>query len=234
MKSFLVWVFWVMISAGAAAQGFEITGLQDSYKGTIGQEIRAPLYFKNNSPKSVTLIIRKSDSQIGTSQKNFFCKDGICLDRSVEDLIVKVEAGQTLSSLQVALEAGLAPGISSVKYIAYNKSNPAEAIEFELNFVVDEEPEKTTIYNSRFVTLQDVYPNPAVDYAFVDYKILQDQIKAKIVVHNVLGNQMSEYELSAIENKAKIITADLNAGIYFYTLHINGEAVVTRKLIVKK
>jgi hypothetical protein len=59
-------------------------------------------------------------------------------------------------------------------------------------------------------------------------------VKAKIVVHSVLGNSMGEYELSIFEKQAKILTGDLNAGIYFYTLYIDGEAVMTRKLIVKR
>lgn len=234
MKRFLVMVWMCTLSSGLAAQGFEITGLQDSYKGTIGEVIKAPLQFRNNSNRILTLIIRKASSQIGTSQKNYFCHEGRCLDQEVDDYIVKVDPGQTLTTLQVALEAGLVPGISSVRYLAYNKSNPAELLEFDLNFVVDEKAKKENIYDSRHITLQDVYPNPAVDYAFVDYQVLQDQVKAKIIVHNVLGNPMGEYELPIFENKAKILTSDLNAGIYFYTLYIDGEAVMTRKLIVKK
>jgi hypothetical protein len=45
---------------------------------------------------------------------------------------------------------------------------------------------------------------------------------------------MGEYELPSFESQAKILTGNLNAGIYFYTLYIDGEAVMTRKLIVKR
>ena len=107
-------------------------------------------------------------------------------------------------------------------------------MEFNLDFVVEEEPQRSPIYNSTSVALQDVYPNPAADFAYVDYELLQDQVKAKIVIHSVLGNSMGEYELSILENQAKIPTAQLNAGIYFYTLYVDGEAVMTRKLIVKR
>jgi len=233
-RRFLLCAIICSLYSGLAAQGFEITGLQDSYKGGIGEVIKVPLGFKNNGIKPITLIIRKASSQIGTSQKNYFCKDDNCADPSVEDIIVKVEPGQTLTSLQVALEAGLVPGVSSVRYIAYNKSNPGEVLEVEINFVVDEKPEKVNIYTSRSITLQDVYPNPTADFAFVDYKVVQDNVKARIILHNVLGNSVGEYNLNAWETKAKIQTADLNAGIYFYTLYLNGEAVMTRKLVVKK
>lgn len=234
MKKVLWLVIFIILSADLVAQNFEITGLQESYKGTIGEVIKAPLQFKNNSNKPIQLIIRKSTSQIGTSQRNYFCPNGDCLDQSVEDYIVKVEPGQTLGSLQVALEAGLVPGVSSVKYIAFNKSNPNEILELDLNFVVEEKSAVTNIYSSRSINLQDVYPNPASEYAYINYKILSDEVKAKMVLHNVLGSPVAEYDLPSTDSKAKIRTEDLNSGIYFYTLYIDGKAVMTRKLVIKK
>lgn len=234
MKGVLVSVGLCFLSFILVAQRIEITGLQDSYKGTIGDIVKAPLHLHNKTDKVITLIIRKTGGQIGTSQRNYFCHDGECLEQAVEDLIVEVQPGETLSTLQVALEAGLVPGISSVRYLAYDKAHPSEVLEFDLNFIVEEKPQKSLIYTSRSITLQDVYPNPATDFAFVDYKVLGDQVKAKIVVHSILGNPMGEYELSILGNQAKIPTGELNSGIYFYTLYIDGEAVMTRKLIVKR
>jgi hypothetical protein len=81
--------------------------------------------------------------------------------------------------------------------------------------------------------LHDVYPNPVSDYAYVDYKILSDRTKARIVIHNILGNSVGEYDLPLAESRIKIRTEELNAGIYFYTLYIDNEGVMTRKLVVK-
>jgi hypothetical protein len=99
---------------------------------------------------------------------------------------------------------------------------------------VEEKPSRANIYNSRQIVLYDVYPNPAVDYANVAYKISNDQLQAKILVHNILGNIIGEYSLSSLESQVRIKTEDLSAGIYFYTLYLENEGVMTRKLIVKK
>lgn len=222
-----------LVSFAVSAQSFEVTGIEENYKGTIGENIKAPILFRNTTDKVVTLIIRKVSSEIGSTQKNYFCIDNNCLDSKVEDHIIKIEPGQTLTSFNVTLEAGLVATMSSVKYIAYNKSNPTEALEFELNFVVDERPERQTIYTSRHISIHDVYPNPINDHAFVDYRILNEKVKAKIIIHNILGSPVGEYELPSLESKVKIRGDDLTAGIYFYTLYINDEGVMTRKLIVK-
>lgn len=226
----------ILILAGTClyGQGFEIAPLQESYKGLIGETIKVPLRFKNNSDKPITLIIRKVTEQIGSTQKKYFCIDNNCLDSKVEDYILKVEPGQSVNNFFVALDAGLNRNESTLRYLAYNKSNPNQSIEVELNFEVEEKPDKATIYNSRHITVYDVYPNPAVEEAFLDYDLANDHVNAKILVHNILGNIIGEYALSAMEKRVRIKIEDQSAGIYFYTLYVENEGVMTRKLIVKK
>ncbi|WP_276369533.1 T9SS type A sorting domain-containing protein [Chryseolinea sp. H1M3-3] len=224
----------ILVSSWAFAQGFEIAPLQESYKASIGETIKVPLRFKNTSEKSITLIIRKVNEQIGSTQKKYFCIDNNCLDAKIEDYIIKVEPGHTVTNFYVALDAGLNQHESTLRYIAYNKSNPSQALDLDLNFNVEEKTDKATIYQSRYITLYDVYPNPAVEQANLSYKLLSDQVKAKVLLHNILGNVIGEYSLSSFENLIRIKTEDLNPGIYFYTLYIESEGVMTRKLIVKK
>ncbi|HEY5918020.1 MAG TPA: T9SS type A sorting domain-containing protein [Chryseolinea sp.] len=234
MRNLLLLVMGMAISCCGFAQSFEVTSLQDSYNGFIGEAIKAPLRLKNTSDKAITLIIRNVDAQIGSSQRNYFCLDNNCLDHKVEDFIVKIEPGQVMNNFQVVLDAGLVSGESSLRYVAFNKYNPGQVVEFDLNFIVEEKPEKQNLYSSRFITLHDVYPNPVVDQAVVDYKMNNDQVKAKIVVHNILGNVVGEYSLPSSENFVRVRTDDLSAGIYFYTLYVENEGVITRKLIVRK
>ncbi len=224
----------VFICGVLNAQNFEISDVQDSYKGSIGDIIRAPLWFKNNTDKPITLILRKAEAQIGSTQKNFYCIDNNCIDHRNEDVILRIEAGQTLQNFSIGLDAGLVEGFSAVKYSIYNKSNPSEISSVELNFIVEGRPEKSSIYTSRFITIHDVYPNPITDHANIDYQLHNDRVKTKIVIHNILGNALSEYELSYADSKIKILADQFSAGIYFYTLYIDNEGVMTRKIIVKK
>lgn len=234
MKIVLLVVLVMILNPAAFGQGFEVSGLQDNYRGTIGETIKAPIRFKNTSDKTITLVIRKVSGQIGSTQKNYLCIDGNCLDQRVEDYQIKLDAGQTLSTFNVALDAGLVSGESVVKYQVYNRLHPSQPVEFDLNFNVEERPQKQNIYSSRYVTLHDVYPNPVVDQAVVDYKILNDRVKAKLVVHNLLGNVVGEYSLPSFENLVRVKTDELTPGIYFYTLYVDDESVMTRKLIVRK
>ena len=234
MKRWLLLIGYVLLYGSLSAQNFEVSGLQDAYKGTIGDLIKAPLRIKNKTEKPITLVIRRVDTQIGTTQKNLICPDNDCADQRSEEFIFKLEPGQTLQNLSFGLEAGLAEGYSTVRYMIFNKSNPSESSAIELNYVVEGKSEKTSIYSSKYITIHDVYPNPVIDHANIDYKIHSDDVKTKIVIHNILGNTLTEYELASVETSIKIPADQLGAGIYFYTLYIENEGVMTRKLIVKK
>jgi hypothetical protein len=234
MRRLLLVSFFYLISFALIGQSFEVSGIADNYFGTIGESLKAPLRIRNNGDRPVTLVIRRIDSQLGTTQKNFFCINGNCLDSKVEEYQIRIEPGQTTTALEIGLEAGIAPGFSSSKYLIYNRYSPTDSYEFEMNFAVDEKKPEKNIYTSRAITVQDVYPNPVTDFAFIDYRILNDQINAKITLHNILGNVLGEYELPTLENKIKVRTETLSSGIYFYTLYVDNEAVMTRKIVVKK
>ena len=233
MKRLILLVGVLLICVGSNAQSFEMADLQESYKGSIGDIIRAPLQFKNTTDKPITLIVRRADTQIGSSQKNFFCPENNC-DQRTEDYLLRIEPGQTLQNFSIGLEAGLMEGFSVVKYVVYNKSNPADSRHLELNFVVETKTERNQIYNSQYITIRDVYPNPVIDHATIEYQLHVEQVKTKIVIHNILGNPVTEYDLPQSDTRVKILAEQLNAGIYFYTLYVENEGVMTRKLIVKK
>ena len=234
MRKFYWLIFLLFLAFNVSAQSFEMGSLQDLYKGSIGETLKVPLTIVNNSEKNLTLIIRKINSTLGGTQKNYFCPDGNCLDQKVEDVAFRLEPQETLTTFQIALEAGLANGISSARYLVFNKYNPQESLEFDLNFAVDERSGKEDIYISPHISLHDVYPNPVIDHAFINYSLINDEVAAKIIIHNILGNPIDEYALPSGENKVKIRAESMNAGIYFYTLYLDNEGVMTRKLIVKK
>ncbi len=234
MRRLLLAAVFCLVGFGLSAQNFEIAGLEESYKGSVGEIIQAPLKIKNTFDKPITLVIKRIETQIGSSQKNFFCPDNNCADQRTDSYTVRIEPGETLENFSIGLEAGLTEGFSSVKYQVYNKLNPSEISQFDLTFIVETRREKSHIYSSQIITLHDVYPNPIVTSARIDYNIHQEGAKAKIIVHNILGSPLSVYELLPGLNSVKIEAEALNPGIYFYTLYVNNEGVMTRKLMVKK
>lgn len=230
MKVYLL-LFSVLLSwVNTQAQQFDVSLASETLKAGIGETVQSGMRIRNNDTKALNLIIRKAHAAMGSTQLVQICLNGNC----AEELHLRLEPGQSSLDLLITFDAGLAAGISSARYAVINKNNPGETVEFDINFAVEELAERKSIYDSHFISLTDAYPNPAAESAQVDYKIHKPAPSYKIVLRNLLGNVVGDYLLSASETKLKMRTDDLNAGIYFFSLYIDGEGVLTRKIMVKK
>jgi hypothetical protein len=82
-------------------------------------------------------------------------------------------------------------------------------------------------------TLSEAYPNPADSETKLDFKLPKDTQKAKIIIRSLLGFVMSEHLIEGLSGTMAIQTSDLTGGLYFYSLMIDGDIRITRKLIIK-
>mgnify|MGYP002777651382 CR=1 FL=1 len=89
------------------------------------------------------------------------------------------------------------------------------------------------MYTSDKIVVSNAYPNPASEFADVDYHITGPIGEAKLILFNVLGAPVAEYTLDRSERKARIVTRDWNSGYYLYMLSLDGRKVATKKLLVK-
>ena len=77
------------------------------------------------------------------------------------------------------------------------------------------------------------YPNPANDYAEIDYQISGNIGSAKISLYNILGANVAEYDLDKNERQLRIQTREIPTGVYFYQLLLEGTKVATKKLLIR-
>lgn len=234
MKRILFFWMFALCSSGAFAQSFELIDRQENFQSGLSENLRIPLRIKNNSDKAQFYIIRKISSDLGGTQKGYFCLDKNCLESGMEEFSKRIEPGETLSGLYYTLETGLVASQNNLRFEIFVRGVPHDVIEHNVSVNIDEKVAKALVFRSKDITLHDVYPNPAIDQAFFDYQIHNETIKAKVVVHNILGSPVGNYDLPFVEQKVKIQTEELPAGVYFYTLYLDNDGVLTRKLIVRK
>jgi len=84
------------------------------------------------------------------------------------------------------------------------------------------------------VQVSHVYPNPAVDYAEIDFQINAGVQDVKVTFYKILGQEIKENSLERDQRSVRIPMRDLNSGMYMYQLSIDGRSVATKKLIVRK
>ncbi len=234
MKRFVLVLIMGLSGLSVLGQSFEWTERQENYQAGFGQTLKIPIKIKNNSDKSQFFIIRKVQSELGSSQKGYFCLGDECLEPGLDQFSKKIEPGETLSNLYFTIETGLVTTSNSFRFEVYPRGNQAIGLEHAFSLSVDEKPAKSLVFQSRDISIHDVYPNPIADISYIDYRIYNESIKAKVVIHNILGSPVGHYELPVYETKVKIQADELSSGVYFYTVYLDNIGVLTRKLVVRK
>jgi len=216
------------------AQNFEVLPLSESLIGNPGQAIKIPIQIKNQTEKAQFYIIRLAESDLKAGQKGYFCFSGECLSEESFEVSKKIEAFSTLTELYYMVETGLATGSSQLKFEVFVKGNSQNVLDWPVSILIDEKQPKNVVFRSKDIMVREIYPNPVTTTAYLDYELYNEKKSAKIMIHNILGTSMGEQELSYNENKAKILTEELTPGIYFYTIYLDEEGIITRKLIVRR
>ena len=89
------------------------------------------------------------------------------------------------------------------------------------------------LYANDKITVSNIYPNPASEYAEIDYVMSPTLRDAKLIIYNVLGSQMQELPLSKNDRKLRVNTSEMPTGLYFYQLALEGKKVATKKMLVR-
>ena len=116
-------------------------------------------------------------------------------------------------------------GVAKVKYCFYDINYPTD----ETCVTITYETNATSIDDYRPLTkLGDFYPNPANEV--VNFNFNGNSATLKLI--DILGNKVKEILLKK-EGTQELDLSDMNKGIYFGNLIVNGEVVSIKKLIVK-
>ena len=233
LRLLLPFLFCFSLISGIA-QTFEVTEVPSTLSGSISQTLKIPIKIRNTGDKPQFFIVRLSDEDLKAGQKGYFCIDGDCLESGITEFSKRIEGGVSLNGLYFMLETGIVTGQNNLHFEVFVKGNAISRQEHEVNINIDEKQPKNVVFKSKDLVVHDVYPNPVSTTAFIDYELYNEQMKAKIVIHNILGSSLGEQELPYADSRAKISAEDLTPGIYFYTIYIDNEGVTTRKLIVRR
>jgi len=99
MLKTVVSIWFLAMALGINAQSFEIINAPaPNITGVIGETIKVPLHLKNHSDKPITLVVRRLSAEIGSTQKNYYCVGGNCMDSKIEEYVVKLNPSETQST----------------------------------------------------------------------------------------------------------------------------------------
>lgn len=200
----------------------------DEYE--IGEYIQH-MQIRNLTSGNLNVVVEKEVMENLESTMNWFCW-GMCFGPdtyvSTSGLLVEANSLNTDDlTFHVMFEEPVF-GYVVMKYYAYDERNPDEKVSIIVKF---HRSGNGVIDNSRPMEMSRAYPNPASSMVHFNYSC-EGNLTA--VVYNLLGQEVTRQELNANSGQMSISVADLQDGIYFCTMKVNGRAVATEKFVVKK
>ncbi len=200
--------------------GQEITCTNDEYGfGEIIQHMSV----RNMADYDLAVVIEKEIVEDMEGAMNTFCFGNCYGPEMFISPSVRVAAhslNEEDLSFHVIFEQ---PGCVVMKYYAYPEVNPTERVSIVVKFVYD----PTGVSES--ISMSSAYPNPASSVVRFDVNC---EGAASVELFNLLGQKVMN---QSVENGQVVLSvADLNEGVYFCNLKVNGQVVKTEKFIVKK
>lgn len=234
MKFFLS-VLLICFFFSAHSQDFALVGTGEEYFLQAGEKLQSKIAIKNNSDEPLRLAVRILESEFDKNiLKPNICLGDQCLQENGILEVNTLEAGEVFDKLSFTLEAGPQETQGEVRYLIFDTDNPSNALESSIRFHVQGEFPAGIMFQRPDMKVSNAYPNPIVSNASIDYAIDSYDHTAKILVMNLLGNKVMEFELLSGQHNLKIPADELSNGIYFYTLQLDGKNVATKKIVVRK
>ena len=189
----------------------------------------------NNTDKAMSVMVSRERLDMQPNASSQFCW-GLCFSPattvSPEPKLIQSEEFSTNEDFSGHYLPNGDLGNSYVKYNFYNETNQFNIISAVVRFLATPTGIAEEAMNGGRIS--EIYPNPASNVINLDYELTSKVNEASLKVFNLLGAEVKTANLERNSNKATLDVSDLNNGIYFYTVFINGDAFKTKKLVLQK
>jgi hypothetical protein len=250
MKKFtLILIAFIFSISFVNAQSYTLTWEGETYgdtvvvNGTPDEELVFHGILTNNSLETDTVKIQRRFIYLMDSVSHYFCW-GQCYMPIFDSIFrpngfIELEPGQSSAELDFAghytpftsYTPGGFIGTSIVEYTFYSKSNEDENLTIVAKFVTTPDAIDENILSN--ISVSNIYPNPAMNFVNMDYDLPAEVKTASVKIVNLLGSVMMEQQVDVDNSNMRMNISNLDGGIYFYSLLVNGEIYSTKKLIVR-
>nr|WP_293836079.1 T9SS type A sorting domain-containing protein [uncultured Arsenicibacter sp.] len=139
-----------------------------------------------------------------------------------------------LNRFKLTSSTGTAPRTAMTEVQA-SQASEARVSAKEENENLRADKNENKLYVSDRLVVSNAYPNPAVnDYVDIDYQFMTPGGDAKLVILSILFTPVAEYTLDQNDRRIRINTHSLASGMYCYQLMLDGRAVATKKLLIRR
>jgi len=237
MKQILLSVV-IAISAtiGATAQSLTIPSLDLNPWGAIDVSIIQDQGTVENTNGTMPIDVKVKRITVDTvpGTLNYFCWEQ-CYEPQVSEspTSMNIPVGQRINQFYADYKPQGNAGVSTLVYCFYDVTNEADSVCATVRFSASPVGIED-VFMGDASGISESYPNPANTIASVNYALNQGWQKANVEVYSMLGSKVKAIDLKEDQGTLKMDVSTLPAGMYFYTLTVDGNSISTKKMLVTK
>lgn len=231
-KGLLVFVMMIGLVSMTQAQSLMITNFDEetmvnsTYVGDYGSQIEV----KNLTNNTLDVMCKRQvfSSNTCAFDSTYFCWFYCYLPGTDSGTAPQpIQAGATdvsFSGHVYSSNTGMSC-TDSIRYTFWVQGNPNDNVSAVLRYTAG--PNVSVDENTSLVS--NAYPNPASNRFFIELENAPNN--AIVEFYNLLGSKVKVVDVNDV--KTEINVSDLKSGIYLYTITSNGQALETKKMVVK-
>lgn len=229
-KSYLFFILMILAGLGVNAQSLTATNITISGDPLFMLEGNTTITNVSNSSKDVT--VQRTVNNLFAGHSSYFCwVQCYGSQTSVAPDNITLAPGATTDVFRGDLETNAISGISIVSYCFYDVNNPSDSVCVE--YIYDATTGITEVVSSKNF-ISKPYPNPATTSTNFYINVVKGSKSARLKFFNMLGAEVKDVAVAENKNSLKVNVSDLKAGIYFYSLVVEGKVTTTGKLMISK
>lgn len=200
--------------------------------------LTAKAYIQNAGTKTMLVSARELSRELTTPDMTLFvCWGELCLNATPEMVFDPdtLEPG-TDSEFKIELKNVENVGVSKATYRFFS-NDPVDSTDVSFTFDVRpvglEELRPGRYTNSFSASILSLYPNPTNSTTNFKYKINGNYRKACMKVFDIMGTQITNFNLENHEDALALNVKNYASGVYFLVLEVDGKVASTRKFHVE-
>ena len=193
-----------------------------------GDELKFEALVTNKGTEDLPLGVKVNVLEEVAGSLNFFCyykcwaPGTILLNiRDIDPLPAGVSVD--FSSHYMPL---LQPGITTIQYVFFNENNDSVWFNVKYSVAVEGIEDVNKVETS-------VYPNPVTSLSSISFNLPSGTKEASLYIYSLTGIKVREYALTSSDTKVFVNANELNAGMYIYSIFVNGKRVSSDKFVVR-
>ena len=215
-------------SSGALSNGDTYAIFVDSTAATM----EAHVLVTNNNTVNIPVKVKKIENSIVVGSQNYFCW-GSCFSPSIfvsPDSVI-INAGETVNYFTGDYVTSSTIGVTTITYVFFNNEDPNDTVSVVVEYHVTGVGIKEA--KTKEIKFSNPYPNPSDNFTSFDYLLPKTTKYSKIVIRNILGTVVKEVKIFNKKGNIKLSTEELTDGIYFYSIIVDDNIFITKRLIVR-